>query len=432
MKKFVVLLVVVAMTCFSAMAFAADVTVGGSLEIRSRNFSNINTEPDGTLNEFSGVQRDTQQRIRLDVNAKAGDVKGKIQLESDFQDGTDWGTANDTTKVLGATASGYVTNPGLGFREAWLSFNLPGIPVNVTAGRQLLTLGNGWFYRSMHYGSDAWVIANQTGPNTAAFVNVKVAENDLFSADDVDAYVLLDVFKLNDNMTIGVDFTNINDRRNATGLGDGDAEVVLQNLGANFNGKIGPVALKAQVDLQMGKAKDNDPLDGTVERKFKGNQVVLQAGLNFDPVGVNVTLARGSGNKAGSNDYKGFQSFLDVDPHYTFLYEYKVNAASGAKNSGFENTTAMGAGVTFAATKSLTVGADAWLLAATEDTNLEGGLLKDDLGLEVDLKVNWKMYDNLAWNWTAGIFKPGDAYKDAAGQESDDVMGVQGVLAFKF
>ena len=65
----------------------------------------------------------------------------------------------------------------MGVREAWVNFNLPGVPVNVNAGHQLLSLGNGWFFRSMKYGSDAWVLANVTGNNTAAVVNVKFAEN---------------------------------------------------------------------------------------------------------------------------------------------------------------------------------------------------------------------------------------------------------------
>ncbi len=455
MKKFVVLLVVVAITCFSAMAFAADVTVGGSYEIRSRVFTNLNTEASGVDAATQGDVRDTQNRIRIDVNAKAGDVKGKLQLESDFGSGSrDWGTGSDAVNLLGG--SGYSTpSTGLGFREAWVNFNLPGLPVNVTGGHQLLSLGNGWFFRSMHFGADAWVVANQTGPNTAAFVNVKVLEGAVSAADDIDAYVLLDVFKINDDMTVGVDFTDLKDRRNSIGFsqnpipGTATPDVELQNLGANFNGKLGPVALKAEVDLQMGKAKNANlivaPASG--DAKFKGNQVVVQAGLNFDPVGVNLTVARGSGDASADADYKGFKTFLDVDPHYTFLYEYKVNTAVGGVHTGFANTTAIGGGVTFAATKSLTVGADAWFLRATKAVAINGATIggvpgaddatSKDVGTEIDLKVNWKMYDNLAWNWTAGIFKPGSAYdrNAAAGigtTSSDDVMGIQGVLAFKF
>ena len=66
--------------------------------------------------------------------------------------------------------------------------------------------------------SDAWVVANQTGNNTVAFVNVKVVEGTLQHADDIDAYVLLDVFKLSDTLTVGVDLTKILDRRSAIAL----------------------------------------------------------------------------------------------------------------------------------------------------------------------------------------------------------------------
>ncbi len=421
MKKFVVLLVVVAITCFSAMAFAADVTVGGSYEVRSRDFVNTATKADPSDSVASGDQKDTQTRIRIDVNAKAGEVKGKLQLESDFGTGSaDWGTfegysVSSTTSVLG-------------FREAWVNFNLPFAPINVTAGHQLLTLGNGWFFRSMHYGSDAWVVANQTGNNTAAFVDVKVSEGSVAKADDIDAYVILDVFKLSDAATVGVDLANLRDRRSALAFGGGAGEETnVSNLGINFNGKLGPVALKAELDKQFGKAKNAT----TGDVKFKGNQAVVQGAVGLDPVTVNFTLARGTGAKAGSTDHDAYVTFLDIDPHYTFLYEYKVKTAAGAKNTGFSNTTAFAVGASAAATKSLTVGADLWLLRATQAVALNGGTASRKVGTEIDVKVNYKIYDNLAWNWTLGLFKPGEAY-DNGTVSSEDVKGIQGVLAFKF
>ena len=65
--------------------------------------------------------------------------------------------------------------------------------------------------------------------------------------------------------------------------------------------------------------------------KFKGNQVVLQGAIDVAPVTVNVTVARGTGEKLDQTDVNQFVNFLDVDPHYTFLYEYKIKAASGGK-----------------------------------------------------------------------------------------------------
>ncbi len=96
--------------------------------------------------------------------------------------------------------------------------------------------------------------------------------------------MLLDVYKLSDAATVGIDLTMANDPRNTLGFGGaGNTESTqAQNLGLNFNGKTGPVNLKAEVDLQTGKAKGNDA-------KFKGNQVVVQGTMPIDPVTLNFT-----------------------------------------------------------------------------------------------------------------------------------------------
>ena len=429
MKKFLAVLAVVALVCLSSMAFAADVTVGGSVEIRSRDFSDLGLDknlPDATR----GNVQDTQERIRLDVNAKAGDnVKGKIELEQDFGAGAqDWGTSNGNLAVpLNSYNTG--TNSALGFREAWVSVNLPGLPVNVTAGHQLLALGNGWFFRSNHFGSDAWVVSNQTGDNTLALVDVKISEGKIYANDDVDAYVLLDAYKLSDTATVGANLTYANDPRNAIGFGGASTQATqAQNLGLTFNGQTGPVNLKAEVDLQTGKAKGNDA-------KFKGNQIVVQGTMPVDPVTLNFTVARGSGDKIGGSDYAGYKTFLDIDPHYTFLYEYKVSgpaslSAAPGKNLhfGFENTTALNIGASFNAAKSLKIGANLWYLMSTEKVNdvKDGVGTTNDLGTELDVNVAWQLYDNVSWNWDLGYLDAGK------GLGKDSATGIQGVLAFKF
>ncbi len=466
MKKFLVVLVVLAITGFAAMAFAADVTVGGSIQIRSRDFNDLTLDKDlpagapaaatkttpYNSNSVDGSQRDTQERIQIDVNAKTDNVKGKISIWNDFDD---WGRFEQVQGNTGFGNSIASTGGHFGIREAWLNFNLPGIPVNVTGGHQLLQLGNGWFFRSKHFGSDAWVVANVTGNNTAAFVDVKISEGlgggtptvpssaNVAMADDVDAYVLLDVYKLGDAGTVGIDVTKALDRRNALGFAANPPAGVnpktdAYNIGLNYNGKLGPLALKAEIDLQTGKVENANLQTGSGDAKLKGNEIVLEGALKAsDAVTVNILLARGTGQKQNDNDYHQYVNFLDIDPHYTFLYEYKIPTAAGAVHTGFANTTAVSVGAMFAASKSLSVGGDLYWLKATEDTNvtLTGatkGATDSSIGTELDLKLNWQLYDNLSWNWVAGYFKPGDAYKDANGKGTDAATGIQGILAFTF
>ncbi|HSQ77937.1 MAG TPA: hypothetical protein VLN91_03510, partial [Nitrospirota bacterium] len=302
MKKFVVLLAVVAISCLSSAAFAADIAVSGSLDIRSRDFSNLKAVSSDVSD--NGAQRDTQERVRLTIDAKSGDVKGRISIENDWDS---WGRleikqANAATATSEGTYDKGLAHSILDLREAWINFNLPGLPINVNAGHQLLQLGNAWFFRDMKYGSDAWVVANVTGPNTVAFVDIKVAEGDTGAADDFDAYAFLDVLKLSDTMMVGVDFTNVHDRRavltapgafalNRDPLVPGFnpfKKINLDNLGVNFNGQLGPVNLKAEADYQFGKA-EADGVNNITDAKFKGNQVVIQGNVALDPITINFT-----------------------------------------------------------------------------------------------------------------------------------------------
>lgn len=410
MKKFLAVFAVLVMVSLSTIAFAADVTVGGQVAIRSRNFNDLQ------LNKANNAPTvDTQEKIMLDVNAKADGVKGKISVWNDFDT---WGRSEVTqgTAVGGGPIVSSLTPTGttIGIREAWINFNIPGIPVNVNVGHQFLALGNEWFLRNKHFGSDAWVIANVTGNNTAAFVDIKVLEGNAGRSDDIDAYALLDVFKIDDNNMVGI---NVADVRFGT------SDNALQNIELHYGGKLAMVNLKAQVDFQMGE----DKTDPTVTSKYKGNEVVVQGNVALDPVTINFLVGRGSGAKENSNDTDAYVTFLDVDPHYTFLYEYKIAGPCGI-HTGFCNTTGIGLGASFAASKSLSLGADAFFLQATEKVadKKNGTGTTSDLGTEIDLKVNWKLYDNLAWNWNFGYFSPG------AGMGKDAAMGAQGILAFSF
>jgi hypothetical protein len=422
MKKFLVVLVVLAMAFIGSVAFAADVTVGGMIGLRSRDFSNLTYDKDAHANQI-----DTQEKIRLNVSAKAGDdVKGKLSIENYWDT---WGRlenyqadgntappgANIPHNGIGGTDTGQ--NTFLRVREAWVSFNVPGIPVNVTGGHQLLGLGNDWFLRSKYFGSDAWVVANVTGNNTFALADIKVREgNTAVSSDDIDAYAIVDVLKLNDNMTVGGSLANVH-------IGSGND---LYNVELTFNGKLGPVDLKAEADVQTGKDKTS-----AGEPKYSGNQIVIMGAIPVAPVAIDFTLASGSGKKATDTDHKDFINFLDIDTHYTYIYEYKVKTAEGVANTGFANTTAAEVGVSGNATKNLNLGLKVWYLQATQKITNGQGKESSDIGTEVDGTVKWKLYDNLNLLWTLGYFKPGEAFKTAAGK-TDAATGSQAYLIMNF
>jgi hypothetical protein len=435
MKKFYAILVVLALIVISSVAMA-EVTVSGSVDIRSLALNNY---VDFT-SKLPDSSRTTQDRFRINIDAKNDGVKGRITLENDWEV---WGSETNTTTpptLLSGAKTGVEARPGqssatnkFGIREGWIDFQLPGLaPAHVKVGHQFLQLGNGWFFRSMKYGSDAWLVG-LPGKNTIAFVDVKAQENSNTGADDVDAYVLLDNFKIDDTKTVGIYWARVHDARNALfgslGLGTAGTEADLDNIGLWFNGKLGPINLQAEADFQMGKAKGSG---GVPDDKFKGRQLVLQANMPIDPLSINATLAQGTGQKVGTTvDLKSYVSILDSDPHYTVVYEYFSRTACGAKNTGFCNTTAANIGAGFAVSKNISVNLDFWMLKATEKVANGAGELTDEIGNEVDLVLKFKLYDQLTWNWQIARLMAGKMY-DGAVNKADDVDAIQGILSYKF
>jgi len=445
MKKFFVIIAVLALTLVSSFAMAAEVTMDGSVEFLMRSFSNTNDWNNSVTG--AGDYQSTYERVRLGMNAKGEGVKARIQIDTDWDQWAD----SPTGLTTGATTTA-APNPGFdtrtngtfSIREGWLDFGLGFGTAHVKVGRQFLQLGNGWFLRSAKHGSDAWLVG-MPGKNTVAFVNIKASENNSTLADDTDAYALLDVFKIDDKNTVGANISRANDRRGtwtANALtGPGPLKTELTNYEVHYAGKVGPVNLQAQIDMQSGKITfPTDKVD------LSGSQWVLQANVPIDALTVNATLASGSGDKVGTtNKVERYLNFLDTDPRFTMVYEYVMRTAAttggtgfpaGAytkdKNTGFSNTQVIGLGAGYKINKMFTVNFDAWMLSANEKVALNGNATASDkLGNEFDLKLTANIAEGLSWYVNYGLFKTGDAYKNAAGI-ADDATAIQSVLSYKF
>ena len=429
MKKLLVVLVVLAMTVVSSLAFA-EVTPSVEMYIRSRSFTNLDFH-----DKVTDRAADAQERVRLNFDLKAGDVKGRVTIENDWDTfgrleapQGNGQTSPGWTVVSGVTPTGVSSEGRLNVREAWLDFMVPGTPVQIKAGHMLGQLGNGWFFRSMKYGSDFWKAFVNTGANTFGLINLKVAENNGKVSDDDEAYIIMDSYKLSDTSKISVDLTDVKIRGAKV---SGPVVTDAMNLGISFDGKVGPATLKAEFDMQTGK--DDILVANATDPKYKGNQIVLQAGMPInDQLSLNATIGRGTGKDVTStnSDNEAMMTILDADPRYTFMYEYKVANPTAGAHAGFANTTALGLGADFKASKSVTVGGSIWLLQSTNKVanvvSTTAGQTTNDLGQEIDVNIGWKLADNLSWNWTIGYLMPGD------GLGKDTATGIQGVLTAKF
>jgi hypothetical protein len=444
MKKFLVVALVLAALCIGSAAYALDVTVNGEAAVRSRWFQNMATnaspaagtsiQPNHTASDANtGI---TQSRFLLEINVKAdNNIKGKLALWNDFDTWLGRGkVANDSNAGTNKGLSGNTSSVFI--REAWIDFMVPGIPVGVKGGRMLGRLGEGWFLRSEYGGHEGWILYVPIGKSTIAFQEVLLNEGTTSNGDDSDLYSLVATIKPTDAVTIGFNASYMRDNRtagnllgvNATAQGRGE----LYNIGLNWNAKVGAATIKGEVDVQQGRVQTTAANEGV---SLDGYQGILQASIPAGPVTINVGGAYGTGSDINNTGRKSqVITMLDSGQHYTLIYEYQLRTAAGAVNTGFANTTALNAGAMVAVAKSLDLGVDIWWFKANEWVALNGAganAQSKDIGLETDLKVNWKISPNLTWGWQAAYFVTGNAYKNVRGV-ADNPYAIQGVLSLKF
>jgi hypothetical protein len=445
MKKFLVVAFVLAAVCVSTAAYAIDVTVNGEAAVRSRFFENIDGSQTANSHGDQSNSAYTQTRYNVQINVKGDGFKGVLEVWNDFDD---WGGSigdggsgrgrNQVDNGSGNRGTQGATST-VQIRQSFVEFTVPGTPVTLKAGRYLSMLGNGWFLRSMYGGQEGWLVTVPIGKVAeVAFENVKVAEGSItLSRDDVDLYIFKAVVKPTDKFVVGTNVSYLKDNAGVVLQGAPSAQGGgnLWNLGLYMNGSLGIVRLKGQIDAQAGSVQTRL---ASGSRDYDGFQGIIEAEIPVSIVTLRAGAAYGSGNRPGSSNNSGVVVMLDSPQHYTYIYEYRAKGAGqiyGGKQSGLNNTTFIYGGVMVAAGKSLDVGFDTYWLQATEWAGTTAGFngknTSKEMGVETDVKINWKIAPNLTWSWVAAWLATGQGYRTVGGWTSD-IYAVQGILSLKF
>lgn len=385
-----------------------QITLGGLIRTRAWYFKNrIGTAPDKM-----GSRSWYDQRFQLSVDAKVSDnVQGFIQFQGD--DATYGGNNAKAMNNVAGTSFGNLASD-IGIIQSWIQYKgtgLFGFNAGIKVGHMPLALGNQQFFQHTTNGDDAIVLfMDPTKALHVGLLTIKLAEDSLDTvtpgnADDMDAYVALMTYKLDDKNTVGANYTYINNSNSVTRH---------QNLGIHANGMVGGFGYKAEGDIQFGKE--------SATTKYKGYAAMLNVNYNVKPVNVKAGLAYGSGNKPATANNERFVTYLSDVEHYTQVYEYRVRSASNTGlNQGLSNTTYYTLGVDFDATKDIKVSADGYILRASKA--LVAGQSKN-VGWEVDAKLVYKVAKNLNYVLDAGYFKAGRFYDAIPGLAIADRSGV--------
>jgi hypothetical protein len=506
MKKYLIIAIAIAAFCISGVAYALDVSVDGEVAVRGRYSGNGPSDTNasylypgtGTPYQYNGLANShsnadnehiTFTRFVLDININGDGVRGKLALMNDWNlwgGGGDRGamdkyegycgngnTGNNTMAGNGPQPAAGAVAAGCGstafIREAWIDFIVPGTPIGVKAGRMLGQLGNGWFLMSEYGGQDAWVLYGDLGKVAqVGFQDVKLSSGTVYTyssssggfslvqnkaAGDVDLYTLFAVLKPSDTATLSFDLSYIHDNAGIVlTAAPINGEGQLWNIGMSWNVKAGPVFIKGEVDGQQGNVQTFGKSYGNID--YSGYQGVIQAYIPIGIVTVDLGAAYGSGNRPGSSNHGEIVTLLDINQHYTYLYEYRTKSAGAeAGNSGADqgltNTMFLEGGVMVQVSKSVAVGFDTFWLGATELASINGNpQASHNIGVETDAKINWQIYPNLYLNTQICWLATGSAYRTAgltansaanpaqnvpgSGGYMDDIYGIQSVLKLTF
>ncbi len=448
MKKFfVVVLSIVFLVGFSVSAFAKHATpeseynpgmttkdgvqIEMSGSIRSRGEFRSNT---ADLTSDIGDNRSSfDTRVRLKFKARVSPrTMAVLELESggDTSDTYGWGTTDGAT---GFYRKGNAKRGTLSIRQAYVSsqFNLAGNTAGLKVGHMLLGLGNGLFYDHTKFGDDAAILWTQI-PGTdgeISFVYAKFNEGaSSVINDDSNVYVLALEYPT-DMVNISADATYIDDQ-DFTGAAPGATDGLhFWNFGLRGDASVAGVNLKGDLEFQTGTA-ENAAASGN-DLDAQGWGFLVAANTEISGITVGAEIAYGSGDDTpGDDDLDLFVTSLGGSQHYTYVYEYRTVAASGSTGSGLQNTWYVNVGASTQVTPDLKVSGDVYYLQASEDVTLMGSTVADDeLGWEIDSKIEYEIDKNLLYYIEGGYFFPGDAYANGDG---DDAYAVRNGIVLKF
>ncbi len=435
----------------------AKITLGGKIVVRGWYFNNV----DSTASPVStNSQAIYTTNAYLTVDAKVTDnVRAYMELESSSKESNNsgvlyWGTYDTKNDME------------LKFRQLWLQYTgsgLLGIPGGIKAGHMPIALGEKIFLNNERFGDDAILVwVDPTKEMHLLAGTAKIVDSNTTNANigfinhtqDLDAYVLLATYMWDKDNTVGANWTWAHSDGDVPSLpfvpsGNVD-KLNFHNIGLHANGKIAGLAYAAEGDYQFGKLNGlvDSPLSDTglvsgQDAKFQAWAVFAKVGYMLDPINLRASFAMGSGDNTLDDDkIKEFQAMQGTDatgaiarfPHYTLIYERLVRTAAveallttnlfgNIRTTGIANTTVYNLGVDVNPTPELSASLDGCILRATKTgawRDLVDGSVSKSVGSEIDAKINYKIAKNLSYFVEAGVFFPGNFYRDTSAVFSAD------------
>ena len=220
----------------------------------------------------------------------------------------------------------------------------------------------------------------------------------------------------------------------------GGADIDRYSANPYFTGKFGNLSLQAEAFFQFGDSQEIDAGERQ-DGDYKGWTANVEA--NYDLGVANLMLggayATGDDNPTDgdvenaplSDDWEKFYLlFGSTGDSPAVLGSFGNFSTTGGNPFGY---WAVYGGADTNLTESLNVGLSACYLTVLEEPNQ----VDDEGGVEVNLRANWNIYDNLSYSFIGAYLFAGDFWKDTADAlagdgNSDDPWALFHVLQLSF
>lgn len=466
----------------SSALFGADLKVNGVYTAWGLSQSKF------FLGKNDGNDNYVVQMLRFKLQAVANDNL-KLVTRFDIAQGW-WGVDNINRTKYGA--SGLFSNKDTNFLmhvdQAYIDFNLPNIPVNLKVGRMWYGVGNKLLLDNNLDGIQAnlnlkkfklnlgWAKVSE-GYDGLSDNDVMAAADPYGNTDARDANLLLGNLQCkNEKREINVFGLYYND----ASVDDGTAYLMdgidyfrprfsphvtqLMAFGLSGSVKLGNLSVVGEFDYLTGKDDiDNGAADGKQrydinDGTISGYNLYVKPAFNITPaLSLGGVFGMGSGDDdktdgAGNVNKLRTSGFFYV----TEIWEDSIMPDEegitpqglGAPNTRgyreFENTTLFQANATYKIKKNLKAFVSYTYITATQpiyawsttDTGWTmGDANSNDIGSEIDFKIDYGIYKNLGLTLRGGVFMPGDAAGyliNGNNDNSDTVREIKTTLTYKF
>lgn len=237
------------------------------------------------------------------------------------------------------------------------------------------------------------------------------------SDEDKDVYGLAGKYKTED-IAAGLLYYFANDKTTATQTGR------FHILDPYFTAKFGPLALQGELLYIFGETDydavatadlDKKELAWNLEATYDLGMASVQAGYAFFSGDVDPTADDDKAFGGWNGDRLWEKLFILTTDENPYLGEELGVSALGAGNGGNiaqEEYTTCGANIYYAGASITPMeNLDLGLVIGYAEADKVDALVEDDLGIEYDLTLNWKIYDNLTYSAIAAFLDAGDIWQ---------------------